>query len=549
MPRIHVTSGPRVGTAFPFDGPVTVGRGSDVEVRLEDTTVSRRHAQLRQSGSGWLLTDLKTHNGTFVNGTRIAQPTKLREGDVVQFGAVSTKFHETRQSSPASKPAVQFDDAAKDRSVIVTLDASGSGLPLSAVEAAREKTLASRLEFLSELAGDLGGTFDEAALLTRIVDRLFVLMPQADRGFVLLLDPAGNLEPRAARGRAGQAGLTVSRTLARTAIEKRQGILTMDLMDDARFARTQSLVGVTIHSVICVPILTSGEVFGVLQVDSSRQGQPFVEADMALLMGIARQLALSLANARLHARVMEQELMQHDLALAGKLQQRFLPRELPEVAGWSFAAECSPALEVGGDFYVFLDLPEGRLGVGIGDVSGKGVSAALCMARAMSDLRYRAGGESEPARILARVNEALFEDLEEGMFVTVALATLDPKSGELRYSRAGHPAPLVRDPAGLVTELREANGPALGVSEHAVFDQGSCVLDRGDVVVLYTDGVNEAMNPANVLYGDDRFRGVLRRTHGGAEALHESVLADLEGFVAGRSPNDDLTLVCFGPDN
>ncbi len=548
MPRIHVTSGPRVGSTFPFDGPVTVGRATDAEVRLEDTTVSRRHAQLRQSGSGWLLIDLDTQNGTFVNGTRIARPTTLREGDVVQFGGVSTKFHESAQPAPAPKPAVEFDDASKERSVVVTIDASGASVPLSAVEASRAKTLTSRLEFLSDLAGDLGGTFDEATMLTRILDRLFVLMPQADRGFVLLLDQSGSLEPRAVRGRSGSDGLKVSRSLARTAIEKRQGILTLDLMGDERYAGAQSLVGVTVHAVICVPIATAGEVFGVLQVDSSRAGQPFDESDMALLLGIARQLALSLANARLHARVMEQELMQHDLALAGKLQQRFLPRELPEVAGWSFAAECSPALEVGGDFYVFLDLPEGRLGIAIGDVSGKGVSAALCMARAMSDLRYRAGGESEPSRILTRVNEALFEDLEEGMFVTVTLASLDPKSRELRYARAGHPPPLVRDRSGQVTELREASGPALGVSENAVFDQGCCVLDRGDVVVFYSDGVNEAMNPANMLYGDDRFREVLRRAQGGPQVVHEAVLADLEGFVAGCAPADDLTLVCFGPE-
>jgi serine phosphatase RsbU (regulator of sigma subunit) len=525
---------------------VTVGRAVDVDVRIEDTTVSRRHAQLRPGEQGaWLLTDLETHNGTFVNGVRISTPTTLKDGDRVQFGAVPALFHVALEAAP---PVAFEDQKQAPDAVVVTMEAGGGGLPLSAAEAARAKTLAQRLEFLSELAGDLGGTFDEAAMLNRILDRLFELLPQADRGFVLLLDSRGELEARAVRGRAKEASLTVSRSLARSAIEKRQGLLTLDLMGDERYAKAQSLVGVQIHAVICVPILAAEQVFGVMQVDSSRQGQPFDEGDMALVMGIARQLALSLANARLHARLVEQELMQHDLALAGKLQQNFLPRELPELPGYSFAAECKPALEVGGDFYVFLELPDDKLGVAIGDVSGKGVSAALCMARAMSDLRYRAGGESEPAKILERVNEALFEDLEEGMFVTVTLLTLDPKTRELRYARAGHPAPLVRDASGGVTELMDASGPPLGVSEHATFDQGSCELDRGDVVVLYSDGVTEAMNAKDALYGDDRFRDVLKKAKGGPESVQQAVRTDLVGFVGSRAPNDDLTLVCFGPE-
>lgn len=545
MPRIILRAGPRAGTSLPFDGAVTIGRATDADVRLDDTTVSRRHAQIRPGGSGWMLVDLNTQNGTFVNGERLTQAVLLREGDEIRFGGVHTMFHEAREESPA----VAFEDrTGRSDAVVVTMEAGGGGLPLSAAEAARAKGLAQRLEFLSDLAGDLGGTFDETAMLSRILDRLFVLLPQADRGFVLLFDNRGELAPRAVRGRAPEAKLSVSRSLARTAIEKRQGILTLDLMGDERFAKAQSLVGVTIHAVICVPILTSEQVFGVLQVDSMRAGQPFDEGDMALLMGIARQLALSLANARLHAQLLEQELLQHDLALAGRIQQRLLPRALPEMPGYSFAAECTPAQQVGGDFYQFLELPEGRMGVAIGDVSGKGVSAALCMARTMSDMRYQGAGESEPGRILERVNRALFENLEEGMFVTVTLVTFDPKNGEARYARAGHPPALVRDARGNVTELGDASGPALGVSEASRYDQGNCILDRGDVVVLYSDGVTEAMNRANALYGEDRFLEVLRHAPSEPAAVHAAVLADLEAFVGGREPNDDLTLVCFGPD-
>jgi phosphoserine phosphatase RsbU/P len=212
-----------------------------------------------------------------------------------------------------------------------------------------------------------------------------------------------------------------------------------------------------------VPILTAEETFGLMQLDSQRAGQPFDEGDMALLMGIAQQIAISLARARLHARLVKQELLQHDLALAGKLQQRFLPRSLPEVPGYAFSATCNPALEVGGDFYAWLELADGRVGVAVGDVSGKGVSAALCMARAMSELRHRAAAEAEPERILEQVNRVLCEDLEEGMFVTVALLSIDPTSGDIRFARAGHPAPVVRDRAG----LRGGCRPSLATSKRA----------------------------------------------------------------------------------
>lgn len=544
MPRITIVDGPRAGKAFPFEGPVVVGRSTDVEVRLEDTTVSRRHAQLRREVAGWIVADLNTQNGTFVNGGRISQPTALREGDKVQFGAVVTRFHEAMDGAAPETPAVALVEKPTGNAVVVTMEA-GAGLPLSAAEAARSKSLAKRLEFLYDLAGSLAGTFDEGTMLNRVLERLFELLPQADRGFVMLLDSKGALEPRAVRHRAGGSqDLTMSRTLARTALEKRQGILTLDAQGDSRFVEAQSLVGMKIHAVICVPILTEDEVFGLMQLDSQRAGQPFDEGDMALVLGVASQIALSLARARLHAKLVKQELMQHDLALAGKLQQRFLPRSLPDVPGYSFTAECSPALEVGGDFYAWLELADGRVGVAVGDVSGKGVSAALCMARAMSELKHRAAGEREPARILEQVNRVLCEDLEEGMFVTVALLSLEPATGEISFARAGHPAPLVRDRAGNVTDLEDRGGPPWGVLAEARYAQESGTLEHGDVIVFYTDGVTEAHDARRTLYGDARFREVLRKSGGGAEAMRKAILADVDAFVGDEPPSDDLTVVC-----
>jgi len=546
MPRLTIVEGPRTGKEFPFEAPIVVGRSVEVDVRLEDTTVSRRHAQLRREGAGWIVSDLSTHNGTFVNARRISEPTPLRDGDKVQFGAVVTRYQQTAAGTGEEKPAVALVEKPAGKNAIVVTMEAGAGLPMSAAEAARSQALAKRLEFLYDLAGSLAATFDESTMLERVLERLFELLPEADRGFVMLLDVRGEFELRAARHRSGDSTrLTMSRTMARTAVEKRQGILSLDAQGDSRFAEAKSLVGMKIHAVICVPILTGEEVFGVMQLDSQRAGQPFGEGDMALVLGVAQQIAISLARARLHAKLMKQELLQHDLALAGKLQERFLPRSLPEVPGYAFAATCSPALEVGGDFYAWLELANGRVGVAVGDVSGKGVSAALCMARAMSELRHRAAAEAEPARILEQVNRVLCEDLEEGMFVTVALLSLDPASGEIRFSRAGHPAPLVRDRAGQVTELPDTGGPPWGVLSTAHYEEESGTLEHGDVVVFYTDGVTEAHGVRKGLYGDSRFRSVLRRTRGDASAMSQAILADVDAFVGDEPPADDLTVVCL----
>ncbi|HET7295093.1 MAG TPA: SpoIIE family protein phosphatase [Vicinamibacteria bacterium] len=548
MPRITIVEGPRAGNDFHFEGPVIVGRAPGVDVRLQDTTVSRRHAQLRREGERWVVADLNTQNGTFVNGGRISAPTPLAEGDRVQFGAVVTRFRQAADGGARERPALALVEKPAGDAIVVTMEA-GTGLPMSPAEVSRSKALAKRLEFLYDLAGSLAETFDEGTMLNRVLERLFDLLPQADRGFVALLNDTGELEPRAVRHRSGESkGLTMSRTLARTALEKRQGILTLDAQGDSRFVEAQSLVEMKIHAVICVPILTEGVVFGLMQLDSQRAGQAFDEGDMALLLGIARQIAISLARARLHARLVQQELLQHDLALAGKLQQRFLPRSLPALPGYSFAAACNPALDVGGDFYAWLQLANGRIGVAVGDVSGKGVSAALCMARVMSELRHRAVAQVEPARILEEVNRVLCEDLEEGMFVTVSLLSLDPASGDISFARAGHPAPLVRDRAGQVTALEDRGGPPWGVEPGARYAQDAGALDHGDVVVFYSDGITEAHDARKALYGDARFRGVLQRTRGGAEAMRQAILADVDAFVGDEPPADDLTVVCLSRD-
>lgn len=555
MPRLRITSGPRAGTAFSFDRTVVIGRGGMADLSLGDHTVSRRHALLSRGEGAWLVTDLSTSNGTFVNDVRITQATTLEDGDRLTLGAVTTEFDESGAEETGPAPGVSLSLAEAEgggATVLMRMDPEGleTARPGSREGVSQQPdSLSRRLRLLSDLAGTLSETFDETALLSRILDRLFDVLPQAERGFVMLRDPvSGEPVPKAVRTRAGDASVVAaSRTLLREVIETRQGILSVDAIGDRRFSGAESMVGLGIRSVVCVPILARQHVYGVIQVDSTQPGQTFAADDMALMLGIGHQLGLSLANARLHSRLMEQELLQRDLLLAGRVQQRFLPRRLPEVEGYSFAVEYRPALELGGDFYAFLELADGRIGIAVGDVSGKGVSAALCVAKLSSDLRYHAAGQTEPAEILKRVNAALFGDLDEGMFVTAELLALNPATGDLKLASAGHPPPYVREAAGEVVPLGTTGGSALGVAEDAAFEQHTYVLDRADVVVLYTDGVTEAMTRESALFGEERLIATIRRSSRDPGPLLRAIAAEVEAFRGGEPPNDDLTIVCFGP--
>lgn len=552
MPRFVITSGAREGSTFPFERPIVIGRGGSADLSLPDHTVSRRHALVGPLGEGWMIEDLQTQNGTVVNGVRISQPTVLRPGYVVQVGAVAMEYLEpppAREPLKDSGRVALVERGETSRSVILRLDASGSWLAKSSESAEKRlDALQKRLDLLADLSTTLvGHSFDESALLERILDRLLEILPQADRAFILFCDPRGRPVPKATRTRSQDgAPAMLSRTLVRDLIEARQAILSQDTAGDRRFDAAASLHGLQLRSLIGVPIIVKDEVYGAIVVDSTRAGLPFGETDLEVLLGVARQLGLFLANARLHSRLLAQELLERDLALARKVQQGFLPRNAPSVPGYSFAVEYSPALAVGGDFYSFLDLPDDWVGVAVGDVSGKGVSAALYVARLSSDLRYHSVGEVEPAVILKRVNHSLAGTTEEGMFVTATLVCLNPRTGQLKVSSAGHMPPLVREAKGAVVPLGEGGGSPLGVGANAIYDQHTYALEPTDIVVLYTDGLNEAMNREHRQFGDERLAAAVRRAPHSVRGVLETVLRDVRSFEDGEPPHDDLTLVCFG---
>lgn len=296
---------------------------------------------------------------------------------------------------------------------------------------------------------------------------------------------------------------------------------------------------------LIVPLIGQGELLGALYLGPRLSDQPYSTDDRSLLGGLASQVAPAMKVAQLvreqQAEAKERERIQQEMQVAALIQQTLLPKELPSIPGWHVDAFYRPARAVGGDFYDFMPLADGRLGVVIGDVTDKGVPAALVMATCRAMLRAAAQRHSSPSAILAEVNEALVPEIPPAMFVTCLYAIIDTAHGELVLANAGHNLPYVRTGEGVV-ELR-ATGMPLGLMSDMTYDEQTYRMERGDVMVLTSDGITEAHNVEGEMYGFPRLmdRVAVKPSD---DDMVAALVGDLEGFTgADAEQEDDITLV------
>jgi phosphoserine phosphatase RsbU/P len=540
MPELIVRSGRFAGEAFAFETEVVVGRSKDTDVPIQEPNISRQHARLSPTPDGWIVSDLGSANGTHVNGQRISGPALLRNGSTFSLATIEVEFRDA-----APKAAVQFSDDQADVLKAVGADDAASAILATGTGSAEEiEAMKRRLILINEIARTIGTTLSEDALLDQILDKLFETFPQLDRGTMLLLDEqSGELVPRISRDRLGRTEeVAVSRTLVKDVVENRRAILSADAAKDDRFSPSATMMALGLKSVICAPVIAREKVLGVVHLDAGRQ---FMPDDLTAVLGIASQAGLAISNARTHSKLVSQELVKQDLALAQKIQTRFLPERPPDIEGWNFWHEYEAAFEVGGDYFGYATLDDGRPLVVVGDVSGKGVSGALYMARLSSDVRYEAAVAVDPQVVVRQVNEALTRDIEEGMFVTLIAIAIDIATGELEIINAGHSAPIVRQADGGIVELDVPQNMPLGVDPDLGFESYKCILDPGETVVLFTDGVTEAMNGRKEEFGKERLHESMSIARGHATAVGERIVADVRAFLEDLPQNDDLTLVCF----
>jgi serine phosphatase RsbU (regulator of sigma subunit) len=300
---------------------------------------------------------------------------------------------------------------------------------------------------------------------------------------------------------------------------------------------------------LAVPLVSQGKLVGLLALGPRLSERGYSADDRALLHDLAQRAAPALRVAQLVRRLVRQqtaelqarERMEQELQVAQLIQRQFLPRELPRFAGWRIAAHYQPAKAVGGDFYDFIELPDGQVGLVCGDVTGKGVPAALVMATTHSILRGGAPQLVAPAEVLRRANQLLLDDIPPQMFVTCLYGVLDPATGRLRYANAGHNVPYVRTEDG-VTELR-ATGMPLGLLPGMEYEEKEATLGPGDTLLLHSDGLAEAHNPERQMFGFPRLAALVGGCREGQELI-DRLLRELEGFTGpGWEQEDDITLV------
>jgi serine phosphatase RsbU (regulator of sigma subunit) len=300
-----------------------------------------------------------------------------------------------------------------------------------------------------------------------------------------------------------------------------------------------------LRAVAALPLLVEDRLVGVMQLDNAEEHRGFRADDLDLLSGIAGPIALAMEHARLHQELVARDILEHDLALARRIQRSFLPARPPEVPGFRLAVEYAPAAQVGGDLYDYFRLASGRVGVAIGDVSGKGVSGALLMARLTSALRAATAISEHPSAVLEQLNELVLAENDEGMFVTASFAVLDPESGRFEIANAGHLLPIVRHRDGRVGELKLPSGRALGVGAPLESAAAAWTMSSGDLLLFATDGLTEAANERLERFGAPRVVETLRGFAGeSARAAIDGLLVEARRFVGARGFDDDLTLLC-----
>lgn len=543
MPSLIVTSGTLTGQVFSFSDSAVVGRGQFSDVRLNDTTVSRRHALIRTIGDAFELSDQDSVNGTRLRGERIRAPVAIKDGDEIEFGEVKAVFRSARGEHP-SLPSLS---AASEPTRAPTTSTGNHPIPTASppVPAPGLRDLLARVKLFCDIGALARQEQTLREQLEQALNAIFSAFPLLRHAAIYTPTAAADhLAPIVRRSATpALADPPHAEAFMREAMRQENGINIVD--DNTRDAMSARLrVASLPAAMLALPLRAGADVLGGLYLDSENSGA-WRSADQELFSGVAGQLTWLIASQR--GRAPERAIEAHDLALARRIQQRFLPQSTPPVQGYRIADSYEAARVIGGDYFDFFQYRDGRQGWVIADVSGKSVSGALYMARLSVQVRALARHMSGPAELLAGLNRKLYQELEPGMFVTMLAAALEPDAGVLEFACAGHPPPLLRAPNGSVSELAEPDALPLGAMPDTEFRPHRQTLVAGAIVLFYTDGLDEAHNDKNDLFGKDRIVEILGGSRDAQDAL-DSLLAGLARFTAGEAQSDDLTLITLSRD-
>jgi len=536
---------------------ITIGRSARNDLCIPDPFASRVHAEVRREGDEYFLQDLGSANGTLYNGSTVEGVIPLGPGGRIQIGETEIIFDDGTYNSSMGATMITDNTTSLPEATIALAsgDRTTSGL-LEAIEGARTKPEHVAAKAATAKTGDLLALISKVGItllasatlnetLEQIVQLVFEAVP-ADR-CLLMMRSEGSEELRVAvarlRDRAGEVGeIRVSRNVLEEVVFRGKSVLTSDAQHDPRFASgTVVLQGV--RSVLAVPLGVADNVFGIIYADSPIAEGRFTEDHLKVLTTLASVAAIRVENARLVESRLEQERLERELALASEIQQRFQPTAPPQLPGYELQGISFPCYEIGGDYYDFIKREDGRLVIALGDVSGKGTAAALLMSSLHAAIHAQSGSHDSLVATISAVNRYLADNIPPNRFVTLFYAELDPESGALSFLNAGHNPPLIVHAAGTVEQLASGGLP-LGIKPDADYREGRTQLQNGDVLVIYSDGVTEAVSPTGEEFGPTRlYEVVSRNVDASAAGIRDRIESALTKFSQGTRAADDITLV------
>ena len=518
-----------------------LGRGNSNALCFPEVQgLSRRHTAFEREESGWFVSDLGSTNGTFINGTRISAPTVLRANDCVTVGELSIVFSEKAPPSWARRHSGTVVFVQKPAST----DASAIEATLSSAESADQELQGSaHMRALVQAGRELCGhtSLDE---LFDVIMNLSIDAVGASRGVLITLEE-GEFQVRAAKG----AGFRISSHVCDQVVNHRRSLLVRDALTDEALAARMSIVQESVRGILAVPLQTEKNVIGLIYLDSPLVIKEFTKDDLNVLTVLANIAAIRIEQARLAEIEQAEKLRAKELEHAARIQRSILPADsppFPHRKDFELHAAMVPAREVGGDLFDYFLLDEDHLGFVVGDVSGKGVPAALFMAVTRTLLRATAEHQIGPGECFSYMNRALLEGNDDGMFVTLFYGILNTRNGDLEFANAGHNPPYIFSAGGKVRKLIEKSGPVLGIIPGGIYKTVSTRIEPGEGILLYTDGVTEAVNKSDEFFEESRLESYLaEHASEQAQSLVRGLHAEVKDFAKGVPQADDITILAL----
>lgn len=538
---------------------VKIGKHPDNDIKIDDPKVSRFHAEIRKKNDEYMLIDLNSTNGTFLNGNKIKEA-KLFNAYKIRIGNKILLFFDSMISSTildkTDITTVILKEVTNLNSIINKIESGKESISQSKISidylikkvknnVEKFEKIYQKLLTLYEITNKINSSLDLSIVLNNVIDSALEFSG-AKRGFIILFNRDRKLEIKIARS-INKSDLDfstfkISKTIASEVAKKGEPIITENAYQDIRFSGSESIMTHrTSSSIICLPMIFRGKTIGALYLDNTDKNVKSYSEEVDFLLVLANQAALAIENARFHIEEVNQAYIKQELKLAYNIQKQILPSYKINIGNVDFYAHSLPAKEVGGDYYHFF-INNNRLIIIIADVSGKSLSSALIVAMFHSTIKALLKANLRFENIFEQINSSIINDIYEGMYVTAFLLEYNFNNNTLLFQNAGHNPPLLyKKSLNKIFHLR-AKGLPIGLFENSKYEVKSIKLNPGDSLLLYTDGITECFNNKGQIFGEKRLNKLFKEiAQLPSKKAISAIFQSLKIFRKNKEQSDDIT--------